>query len=123
MQRPHSTRDTLHCAQRIAIPYVNVTNMNLDGAAYVASTVFTLFTDMSVMHIWAVCFAVFVCATIALLIRVSTIPPVVLPDEVPHTGPRPPWQLEYMFGRMWQRVVLRVYRILGGGPRTGHPGG
>ena len=80
---------TLRGAQRIAIPHVPVPNM--DGAAYVVSTVLALFANLSVFQIWLSCFSVFFIATIALLVRVSSIPPVVLPDEVPHTRPRPHW--------------------------------
>jgi len=71
-------------------------------------------TDLTIFQCWAGSFALFLCATFALLIRMALSPPVVVREEVAHFVPRPAWQLVFMFGPQWQKVVLRRYRILGG---------
>jgi hypothetical protein len=82
--------------------------VNLDAAAYAVSTLATLCTDMSLMQIWALAFSVFLCATIALILRVSTIPPVPLPPPRP-PAIRPKWQLVCMFGSKCQIWAYRLY--------------
>ena len=71
-------------------------------------------TDLTIFQCWAGCFALFLAATYALLIRVALIPRVVVREEVAHSVPRPAWQLVFMFGALWQKVVLKRYLRRGG---------
>jgi hypothetical protein len=101
-------------AQRIAIPLINVAS-SWDGAAYLAYSVLTLMTDLSLFQCWAGCFALFLAATYALLIRVALIPRVEVREEVPHSVPRPgpkerpSWRMGCMFGNTMQRALYLTY--------------